>query len=370
MKKILPAAAAVAAAMIVFFIYLKLTGGRQEQLSLWYAEEPVPSSAMEELAVRYSSQHGGEDCRLVLRSFSSEAELATAFESERPDLLLCSYTRAASLGSRGLLDSVELADSDYLPAIEEALPFAGRSFFPLGSQSPILVYNTAMLEEAGISPEFDSFEDFMEKAGEYKNKKHLPFFSAESLLPLLSSCCGSLGYRIVGELKKDGLSEDFSAIYNSLALAALDGSFLPPGEDRLDLASAGLLPLVVLDAPRTGSLPEGLSYAPLPLPQGGRQVYVPDILGFAVTGANSYALPQARDFALWLRDSFSQKDILAMGLIPATSLSETEASSELEGILVESWQEAEALLYPPLSDFTENRRDMEEALCHALDLLY
>lgn len=370
MKKILPAAAAVAAALIVFFIYLKLTGSGQEQLSLWYAEEQFPSSAMEELAERYLSRHGGADCRLVLRSFSSEAELAAAFESERPDLLLCSYTRAASLGSRGLLGSVELADSDYLPAIEDALPFAGRSFFPLGSRSPILAYNAAILEEAGISPEFDSFEDFMEKAGEYKERTGLPFFSAESLLPLLSSCCGSLGYRLVGDPKKDGLSQDFTSIYNSLASAALDGSFLPPDEDRLDLAAAGLLPLVVLDAPRTDALPEGLGYAPLPLPQSGRQVYVSDILGFAVTGANSYALPQARDFALWLRDSFSQKDVLALGLIPASSPSEVEAASNLELILIESWQEAEALLYPPLGDFTENRRDREEALCRALDLLY
>lgn len=370
MKKILMSAAACAAALIVFLIYLKFEQGGQQRLSLWYVEEYISAAAMEDLAEGYAGQRGREACELSLRSFSSEEELAAAFEQEQPDLLMCSYARAASLGSRGLLGEVELAAGDYLPAIEEALPFAGRSFFPLGSRVPVLAYNPAVLDETGISPEFESFESFMDTAGEYREKTGAPFFSAESLSPLLCALCGSLGYELKGEPELDGMDEDFRYVYNYLASAAIEGSFLPPGEGRLELAAGGLLPCAVLDSPSSSGLPEGLSYAPLPLPKGGETVYVPEILGFAVTGANTYALPGVRDFALWLRDYFSAEDALELGLIPASPLSEAETSSGLDNILIESWHNSEAHVYPPLGDFFDNRRNMETLLGHALDLLY
>ena len=130
MKKLLLVAIPCTAALVVFLIYLNLARSGGSQLSLWYVEEELPPSVMESLAEEYNSQRGRDSYELLLRSFSSEEDLAAAFEQGRPDLLLCSYTRAASLGSRGLLGAVELADRDYLPALEEALPCAGRSFFP------------------------------------------------------------------------------------------------------------------------------------------------------------------------------------------------------------------------------------------------
>ena len=110
MNKILLAAASCAAALAVFLIYITLDGGSQRQLNLWYAQDCIPAPVMEELAEEYGSRSGDDSCRIILRSFASEAELAAAFEQERPDLLLCSSTRAASLGSRGLLDAVEAVE--------------------------------------------------------------------------------------------------------------------------------------------------------------------------------------------------------------------------------------------------------------------
>lgn len=370
MKKILLAVLPCAAALIVFLICLNTGGGSGSRLSLWYAESDFPSSAMEDLAREYNSQRGRDSYELSLRSFSGEEELAAAFELERPDLLLCSYTRAADLGSRELLGAVELADRDYLPALEEALPFAGRSFFPIGSQVPLLAYNAGVLEQAGISPDFGSFEDFMALAADYKEKNGGPFFSAESLSPLLCSCCASLGFRLEGQPERDGLNEDFARIYNALASAAMEGSFLPPGEDRLELAAAGLLPCVVLDKPPAEGLPQGLSYAALPLPEGGEDVYLPQVLGFAVTGANSYALPSVRDFVLWLREGFTGEDGLALGLMPVEDKAQASPTEEPGLLLMESYLSRRAYIYPPLGDFARNRQDMEAELCRALDLLY
>lgn len=371
MKKLVLVAVPCAAALIVFLIFQSLFPGDSSLLKVWYVEGEFPSSAMESLAGEYESQRGRDSYELSLRSFSSEEDLAAAFELERPDLLLCSYTRAASLGSRDLLGAVELADRDYLPALEEALPFAGRSFFPIGAQSPILVYNASLLEQAGISPEFESFESFMDLASEYREKSGKPFFSVESLSPLLCSCCASLGYRLEGEPEQDGMNKDFARIYNALASAAMDGSFLPPGEDRLKLAAAGLLPCLVLDRPPESALPEGLGYAPLPLPQEGAEVYVPQILGFAVTGANSYALPSVRDFLLWLQEGFSVEDGLALGLAPVTQQAKlAQPGDALAALLMDSYNNSRALIYPPLGSFVRNRQAMEEQLWGALDLLY
>lgn len=370
MKKFLWAVIPCAAAVIVFLIYLNLGSNGSQQLSLWYVAGDVSPSAMESLALEYNDHRGRDSYALSLQSFPSEEELASAFEYERPDLLLCSYTRAADLGNRGLLGAVELADRDYLPAIEDALPFAGRSFFPLGSAVPMLVFDSSMLNEAGISPDFGSFERFLESAAEYRQKTGAPFFSAESLSPLLCTCCASLGYELKGEPELDGMNEDFAGTYNALASAALEGSFLPPGESRLEMVAAGLLPCVLLDRPSGIQLPEGLDYGPLPLPESGQAVYVPDIMGFAVTGANSYALASVRDFLLWMQEDFSYRDTLALGLVPVTAQLKTEeATLPLEQLLLDTYHQ-EAIVYPPLGNFCEKRQEMENELCRALDLLY
>ena len=359
-----------ALAVVVFLIYINLGGSGSQQLSLWYLEGDIPPAVMESLATDYNSGRGRDSYALSLRGFSTEDELASAFEQAQPDLLLCSYARAADLGSRGLLGKVDLADRDYLPAIEEALPYAGKSFFPIGSKAPVLVYSPSLLEGAGISPDFESFESFLLTAEKYTAEKGSPFFSSESLLPYLSTCCASLGYRLEGTTKQDGRSEEFAGTYNALASAAIGGSYLPPGADRLELAAAGLLPCVILDSPLSSGLPEGLSYGALPLPETGRQVYVPDILGFAVTGANTFAMSSVRDFLLWMQDGFSTDVVLSLAMVPVSSQLQTEGdSSALQQLLLRTYRQ-EAAVYPPLGSFYKNCGEMEKELCRTLDLLY
>ena len=61
---------------------------------------------------------------------------------------------------------------------------------------------------------------------------------------------------------------------------------------------------------------------------------------------------------------------MGMGLIPASAPGESAWDALPNPVLAETWQNSEALIYPPLGNFAENRRDMEESLCRALDLLY
>ena len=91
MKKWLWVIAALLAAAALFLSYRFSSPGRNgQQLKLWYVSGEFSPADMELLASRYNDQRQGERYTLVPRGFSTEEELAAAFEQSRPDLLLCS----------------------------------------------------------------------------------------------------------------------------------------------------------------------------------------------------------------------------------------------------------------------------------------
>ena len=371
MKKCFWALAALLAAAALFVAYRFSSPGRSsQQLKLWYVSGDFSPAVMELLASRYNDQRQGEHYALEVRGFATEEELAAAFEQSRPDLLLCSYDRAASLGSREQLATLEGADWDYLPEIEESLPYAGRSFFPLGSGVPVLVYNEAALEEAGIAAAFSSLEGLCTTAEAYREKTGKPFFTADAVTPLLAVWCGSLGYGLYGEAERDALNSTFCNVYNQLAQCAYDGSFLPPRLDAPGLVEVGEPPCALISSTQAVSLAEGCAAVPLPLPEGGAAVYVPEIMGLAVTGANSYALPSARAFLLWLRENYSPWDALALGLVPTGASADCAPDLAMSQLLMEIYEKRRPLVYAPLGSYMEQRQEMEDQLSHTLDLLY
>ena len=371
MKKWAWALAVLFAAAALFVTYRFSSPDRsQQQLKLWYVSGAFSPADLELLASSYNDQRQGEHYALEVRGFGTEEELAAAFEQSRPDLLLCSYDRAASLGSREQLATLAGADWDYLPAIEDSLPYAGRSFFPLGSAVRVLVYNEAALKEAGITAEFSSLEGLCATAETYREKTGKPFFTAGAVTPLLAAWYGSLGYELNGDAERDALNESFCRVYNQLAQCAYDGCFLPPTEDAPGLVETGEPPCALISSNQAVSLAEGCTAVPLPLPEGGAAVYVPEIMGLAVTGANSYALPSAKAFLLWLRENYSPWDALSLGLVPAGAEADCQPDLAMSRLLMEIYENRRPLVYAPLSSYMEQRQEMEDQLGHALDLLY
>lgn len=371
MKRWFWALAAFLAAAALFIAYRFLSpSGNSQQLKLWYVSGDFSPAVMELLANNYNQQRQEGDCPVSLRAFATEAELAAAFEQTRPDLLLCSYDRAASLGSREQLAELVGADWDYLPAIEDSLPYAGRSFYPLGSAVPVLVYNVAALAEAGIQMDFSSLEGLCATAEAYHEKTGKPFFTAGGVSPLLAVWCGSLGYELRGDMERDALNESFCRVYNQLAQCVYHGGFLPPAENLTDFVETGELPCALISSTWVVTLAEGCAAVPLPLPAEGQAVYVPEIMGIAVTGANSYALPSAKAFVLWLRENYSPWDALALGLVPSGAAVDCQPDLALSKLLMEIYESRQPLVYAPLSDYMEKRQEMEKQLHHALDLLY
>lgn len=371
MKKWAWALAALLAAAALFITYRVLSpAGSGRQLKLWYCSEDFSPAVMELLAESYNRQRQEGDDPVSLRAFATETELAETFEQSRPDLLLCSYDRAAGLGSRELLAELVGADWDYLPEIEDSLPYAGRSFYPLGSATPVLVYNEAALMEADIPADFSSLETLCATAEAYREKTGEPFFTAQTVTPLLAAWAGSLGYELHGDGERDALNERFCRVYNQLAQCVYTGGALPPTGDAAGLVETGEPPCALLSSTQAVTLAEGCTALPLPLPEEGQAVYVPEIMGLAVTGANSYALPSAKAFVLWLREHYTPWDALALGLVPTGAAVDCQPDLPLSQLLMENYVNRKPLLYSPFSDYMQQRQEMEKQLCHALDLLY
>ena len=89
-----------------------------------------------------------------------------------------------------------------------------------------------------------------------------------------------------------------------------------------------------------------------------------------ITMANSYALPSARAFLLWLRENYSPWDALSLGLVPAGAAADCEPDLALSQLLMEIYENRQPLVYAPLGSYVEQRQEMEAQLSHTLDLLY
>lgn len=372
MKKWTIAGAGFLAAAVFFLIFFLFPRNRsQQQLSLWYVSGDYSPAVMELLAQTYNDQREKDDYPLVVRAFATEDELAAAFEQSQPDLLMCSYVRAASLGSREQLAALDGIDYSYLPTIESVLPYAGHSFFPIGSSVPVLAYNKALLEDVGITPEFGSLEALCAAAELYYEKSGSPFFTAQATAPLLAAWSASLGYELHGNLGRDSLSEAFCRIYNLLAQCAYNGSFLPLSENAPQMVEAGLLPCALISSIQAAQLSDHCGFAPLPLPEDGSTVYVPELMGLAVTGANTHALPSARAFLSWMNASLSSGNLaLSMALIPAGKEVSCTVDTDLATLLMDIYKNYEPRLYSPLGDYAEAQPEFESQLCRTLDLLY
>lgn len=368
-KRLLAGAGLLAAALAAALYFFLFPGGSSQQLRLWYVEGDCPAAPLEELVLQYNRQRPRGELKLSLQGFSSEDELAAAFEQSRPELLLCSCDRAASLGSRGQLAELPYSDWGLLPEIEEALPFAGRSFFPLGSAVPVLACNMAMLDEGGSFPP-GSLEDFLSMAAAWKEDNGSAFFSAAEAAPLLAGWSASLGSRLKGQLDRDSVDEGFCRVYNLLAQAAYDGCFAPPAGEAGRLLKQGLLPCVFLSSTEAASLGDGWGFSALPLPKEGERFYVPDIMGLAVFDTGSGSLSSAAAFISWLGDNYSCLETLSLGLVPVSENAACSAELPLSRLLMELYQGWKPAVYPPMSSYMERRVEFEAEISRALDLLY
>ena len=114
MKKWRLAAVAVLVAAFVICLFSVLSRGGASSanaLKLWYISGDCSDKALEALVSDYNRRAGKQARAVDVQCCEDEAALGAAFETDMPDLLLCSRAKAAQLDSRAVLAKFE-TDAD------------------------------------------------------------------------------------------------------------------------------------------------------------------------------------------------------------------------------------------------------------------
>ena len=325
MKKWRLAAAAALVAAFAMCLFLTLSPGSSsaQPLRLWYISGDCSGKALEALVSDYNRRAGKQARAVAVQSFEDEAALGAAFETDTPDLLLCSHAKAAQLDSRAVLAGLE-TDAEVWTQEVSGLEGVGEYFFPLGARVTVLLTDTAKCKAAGLPASWDCLEDLLASAQSYAAASGAPLLAADSYTAMFRGALRSLGTDFV-PAEPDANSDDYAKIYNALAQCAYDGGLSAaastPGELPCTLAWSTAL---------GGDLPTSLSVSLAPLFEGGSDMRPAELLGIAVLRHENQS-PDAAAFIDWLcgRERLS-KLALDSWLVPVSELGSVSGSPLLE----------------------------------------
>ena len=323
-------------------------------LTLWYAEPDLSPTLMNALLTRCREESG---IFVSAERFADEQALAEAFETGRPDLLFCSHIRAAQINEGEGLAAIAEA-LPYSETLTEAEPLVGTSFFPIGMRLQLLVTNTTL-----TNAQFDSLESLLLAARE------TPFITSDEWSMLLYTSMSAEGRQMQGIPEKDRENKRYVALYNLLAEAYFRGGLVVTEENAAEYVRQGVLPCAIVRSTAPAGMEDAeLAFQPVPLPDGAKERYPAELMGFALLqGADTET---SERFAQWLRNSQGTQEALSAGLVPITR---GDAGTETAGALGKfllSFAGREALFLPDAEEpFFENRAACELSLRKALDLL-
>ena len=318
------AAALIAAFAICLFLALSPGGSSAQPLRLWYIPGDCSDKALASLVAEYNHRGGKQARPIELQSFEDEAALGAAFETDMPDLLLCSHAKAVQLNSRAVLAKFE-TDADIWTQEVSGLEGVGEYFFPLGARVTVLLTDAAKCKAAGLPASWDSLEALLDSAQDYAASSGAPLLAANSYTAVFRGALLSLGTDF-DPAAPDAKFEDYAKIYNALAQCAYDGGLSAavsaPGELPCTLAWSTAL---------GGSLPASLSASLAPLPEGGSDMRPAELLGIAMLRDENRDSGAAIAFLDWLcgREQLS-KLALNSGLVPVSELGSASDSPLLE----------------------------------------
>lgn len=330
-----------------------------KSLSLWYVEGDAAAEGLTALAEEYSADNSDEP--VFVRGFSDEQSLAAAFESARPDLLLCSLQRAAELYDRGLLRDISPAPDVspmYTEQISRRCEGIGKGIFPIGSEVQLLYAAPGCF--SGDPP--DTMSALTELAAEYGRGTGLPFFSADSFSDLMYDAMLIRGDELHGLREKDINSETYRDVYNLFALAAYDGGVAVTEYSARELVDSGYLPCAAARSSSLVGVSADNSVSLLPSDGGGRG-RLAWCLCVAVTAPEGRPTGRIARFMGWLTES-ERLNALALdsGLIPAGLGAAATDESDLVSALMELYSSAELHMPDYGRDYLNNRDTLETEL--------
>ncbi len=341
-------------------------GGTKDAVSLWVAEGQPLAGELARLAADYNAPLGRKGTPVEVRSFADEAALAAAFDTARPDLLLCSHERAFSLYASGALSGVVSFLGPDTPSYPEALalysPCIGQSYFPLGFEAQLLYARP----EAGS---FDRLPALSERAEAYGAETGLPFLTADSFSGLLYEALLSQGTQLHGLRQLDLAEENYVNTYNQLAQAAYTGGLAAFEAPAAELVEAGYVSCAALASSALAGRDLGdRTVTRLPRMEDG-DIYLARGWGLAFTARPGRERPAA-DFLAWLCAAERPAEAaLSGGLVPALAVGSMEGGSPLAALLLEISRTQSPHLPEAEADFVRNREALEAELRQAAALL-
>ena len=353
----------ILAALLALLLCLPLCACGQEpperdSVSLWLLAEDPLLPQLESLTAEYNTQREEGLLAVSLRAFPDETALAAAFDTARPDLLLCSRNRAAALAEQELLRSFRggEAPADPYPAeAHEDFSPVGSAWFPLGARVPLLLAR----EDAWAAPPAD-WNALLTMAADYGAREGLPFFTADSFAALFRQALAEQGAAFTADLDREKETPAFVTVYNALAEAAYQGGLLIADSAAVDLVRSGALPCALADTAPAGPC-EGCAWLCLPGADGTR---CGQTEGLALTVREGRDLQDAAAFLAWLTEP-ERLCVLALdsGLVPALD-DGRQAADQREALLLSILRQEQ--LREPETTYEENRAAFEAAFRRAM----
>ena len=358
-------AALVLAALCLLLCACGGAGDRadQDSVSVWCLEDDPLRPVLEEL-IRQYNQNPGDGLPVTLRCFPDEESMADAFDTARPDLLLCSHERAWALERQGLLRDVR-GGLETPPAYPESLTVLsdslGRGYFPLGVEVTLLCSR-----EDAPAPGAD-WGAIWSAAAKYTGKTGKPYFAADSYAALFYQAMLAQRAEFHADRDRDRENSLYRAYYNALAEGVFDGRIALTAHPAALLLQGGELPCAAASSADLAALPgEGFVFAPLPGIRPGGEL--PGMaVGLAVTTRDGRSTRSAAAFLRWLlSEGRADQAALDAGLIPAARDAAPTADTALERELLRLGEEQSLHLYEPGGDYLRNREAFESGFRAAM----
>lgn len=351
----------------------------QHQLKLWYVESTPMAENLIQLAEQFNSS--GSGYRVVPRAFASEAEMADAFDSGHPDLLLCGHERAFALYSQDKLTDIALtlgADAPkFLDGVDIYSLSVGRSFFPLGAQTQLLYVNGTLFDESepgeGVGDAaFGTVEALCSMATAYGRSTGEPFMTADSFADIFYNCMLQYGGIFSGDAEKDAQDENYKNLYNLLADAAYNHGLRAFSENEARLVEqGGVVCALVHSSKLGGELPEGMRVYPFPGVSDGESMCSAELFGLAVTTRAGEKLEGAAELIKWLCEPGRYtRSALGGGCIPLIAEARYTGDDELSSALMDIYSNKRLYLAAADSEYYKNRDGFDSSFAAALELFY
>ena len=351
----------------------------QHQLKLWYLE----SSPMAENLIALSEQFNvsGSEFWVVPRAFKSENELAEAFNSGHPDLLLCGHERAFALFSQDKLTDLAPTLGDAAPSFLDGMDnyslSVGRSYFPLGAQTQLLYVNGAAFAASEIGAgvgdaAFGTIESLCTMATAYGRSTGEVFMTADSFADIFYNCLLQHGGAFTGDPQEDAQDEGYKKLYNLLADAAYNHGLRAFSASGARLVEQGSVVCALLHSSQLGAEPpEGMRIYPFPGVSGGENMCSAELFGLAVTTRAAEKLVGAAEFIGWLCEPGRYTEsALKNGCIPLISNARYTGNAELQSTLMDIYANKHLYLAAADSGYYKNREAFDESFAAALELFY